>query len=211
MLLLAGLAHAAFLGGVAYAPPGIGAFSFTEAEGFSGTLVGEFDGWLRPPLTAHGGWAGRHDAILGNVAFVEFADEVWSDASSTQLLGSVRLGADYRRYVFTREGGRANAYGTGGVYGLLPHIVDENAGYSLEESADASLAAAALAARVGGLGAQAGLGAEYVFADKAGMPAVAIGARYLVRVWRAQAADDDSLEVSTVWTSEAALVLEFTR
>lgn len=211
LLVLADSAHAGFLAGVAWVPPGIGAFSFTEADGFSGSLVGEFDGWLRPPLTAHGGWVGAHDAALLHAAWVQFTEESWSDTSSQALVGSVRLGLDYRRYLLAREAGAVGAYATLGAYGVLPAVVDENDGYSEEEQADADLAAEALAARIGGLGAQAGLGAEYLFADKKGRPAVAIGARYLVRVYRSQLVDDELLQVSTVWMSEAALVLEFTR
>lgn len=211
LLLIGSAAQAAVLGGVAWVPAGIGDVSWSEDKGFSGTLVGEYDGWLRPPLTASLGWVGKHDGLLGNVAFVQFSTESFADSNARTIQGSARLGIDYRRYLFTREAGRVGGYGLAGVYGIIPHVEDINDAYSDSEQEDATQAAADVAARVGGFGGQIGIGGEYLFGDKQGRPAVALGARYLLRAFRGQIADDEGLTVSAVWTTEAALTLEFTR
>ena len=60
-------------------------------------------------------------------------------------------------------------------------------------------------------GAQGGLGAEYVFGDKQGRPAIALGARWLLRGYRGSSFQEDEIAVSFVLLNEAALVLEITR
>lgn len=212
LLLLAGTAHAAVLFGAAWSPAGIGMFAWDDAGKFSGTLAGEFDGLLRPPLTAHGGWVGRHDAVLGTVSLVQIANARFASTNATSSVGALRLGVDYRRYVWAREAGGVNLYATAGGFGIVPNATRSDSSYTEQEQADAAEGAAADRARVGGFGAQAGLGAEYLFADAKGRPAVALGVRWLTRGYRGQETDDEEgTRVSTVVMSEAALVLEFTR
>ncbi len=212
LLLLAATAHAAVLFGAAWSPAGIGMFAWDDADKFSGTLAGEFDGLLRPPLTAHGGWVGAHDAILGNVALVQVATSRFAATNATSAVGGLRLGLDYRRYVWAREPGGVNLYGTAGGFGILPNAAETDSAYTEQEQADAAEGAADNRARIGGLGGQGGIGAEYLFADGKGRPAVALGLRWLVRGFRGQESDDEEgTRVSTVVMSEAALVLEFTR
>ncbi len=211
LLLLAGTVHAGVLFGGAWTPAGIGALAWDDAGNFSGTLAGEFDGLIRPPLTAHGGWVGAHDAVLGNVALVQITSTSFSDNTSIRAAGGVRLGMDYRRYLFAREAGAVNFYGDVGGFGILPNAADTDSAYTEEEQADADEGAASDRARIGGFGAQAGLGAEYVIGDAKGRPAVAVGVRWLARGYRGQEGEDDAIRVSTVIASEAALVLEFVR
>lgn len=211
LLLLSGAAHAGVLFGGAWSPAGIGALAWDEAGNFSGTLAGEFDGLLRPPLTAHAGWAGTRDAVLGNVAVVQIVTSRFADSSSTKSAGGVRLGVDYRRWLFAREAGAVNFYGMAGAYGIVPNAAYTDASYTDEEAADAAESAASDRARIGGFGGQAGLGAEYVIGDAKGRPAVGVGVRWLVRGYRGQEGDDNGVRVSTVVMSEAALVVEFTR
>ncbi len=211
-LALATPAHAAVLVGVAWVPPGIGQLSWSEADGFSGTRVGEFDGWLRPPLTLHGGWVGSHDAVTLNVAYTAFATEDYTAVGGTRGVSALRLGGDYRRYLWARESARANMYGTVGGFGIFSGAADTNDSYSAEEQKDADESTAATRAKIAGFGGQAGIGAEYLFGDGAGKPAVALGARYVARFFRGEELDpEEGYHVSTVWLSEAAIVLEFTR
>lgn len=205
-------ARAAVLAGVAWAPAGIGALSWSEADGFSGTLAGEFDGWLRPPLTFHGGWVGERNAVLAGVAVASTGTATFAGSNRRSAAGGVRISGDWRHYLFAREPGRANLYGQAGLYGILPWAEDVDDAYTAEEQADADEGAAGTRARIGGIGAQAGIGAEYLVADGAGRPAVAIGLRYLARIHRGEELEDvGSYSVSTVVLSEAAVVLEIVR
>jgi hypothetical protein len=211
LLLLTATAHASVLFGAAWSPAGIGALAWSDAGEFSGTLAGEYDGLLRPPLTAHGGWVGKHDALLGSASIVQIDTTRFAATQSLQAVGGLRLGLDYRRYLWAREGGAVNLYGDGGVYGIIPNAADNDEAYTEAEQSDADEGADANRARIAGIGGQAGIGAEYLLADPKGRPAVAVGVRYLARLYRGQAGDDDGVTVSTVVMSEAAVVLEFTR
>lgn len=209
--LLAGAAHAAVVFGGAWSPEGTGALAWDDASRWSDTLAGEFDGLLRPPLTAHGGWIGQKDAVTGGFALVRLMDAQFASASSYTGVGSTRFSVDYRRYVWRRDPGAVDLYATGGVYGILPNARQTNDAYTEEEQNSADESSASLRARVGGVGAQLGLGADYLFADAAGKPAVGLGLRYVARLHRGQAATEEGLEISTVLLSEAALTLEFQR
>jgi hypothetical protein len=211
LLALLAPASAAVLFGAAWVPPGIGQLAWDDAQGFSGELVGEFDGYLRPPLTAHAGWAGKKDAVLANAAVARFATSRVGDGYATDAISTVRLGLDYRRWVWAREAGRVGLYGTLGGYGILPGATDTDSNWTDAEQADADEAAVERMGRVGGLGGQLGVGGEYVFGDPQGRPAVALGLRTLVRMHRAQVVQDEAATVSTALLTETALVLEFIR
>lgn len=211
VLPLLSAAHAAFLGGVAWVPVGIGALSLSDADGFSGTLAGEYDGWLRPPLTAHAGWVGKGTAWLGNVAIVETIAENASDEVRTFSVGGIRLGADWRGYVWAREPGRVNVWGTAGIFGIAPNAAQADSGWTEAEQTEADADSAARRASIGGLGAQGGLGAEYLFADASGQPAVAIGARWVVRGFGAMDTDETETDFAMFLSTEAAIIVEFTR
>lgn len=211
LLSIVATASASVLFGGAWAPAGVGALAWYDSDRFSGTLAGEFDGLLRPPLTGHGGWVGAHDAVLGNVAWVQLTDTRFSSTAAIDAVGGVRLGVDYRRYVYARAAGAVNFYGTAGAFGIVPHAANIDDAYTEEEQADAEEGADGDRARIGGFGGQAGLGAEYVFGDAEGRPAVAVGIRGLVRGYRGQEAQEGAIRVSTVFGPEVAFVLEFTR
>jgi len=204
-------ANAGVLFGGAWVPTGIGALSWTEDDQLSGTLAGEFDGWLRPPLTAHGGWVGRTDALLASVAWVRFTTGSYGEDGRRDTVGSLRLGADWRRYVFAREAGRVDLYGQVGGHGIVPTAILVDESFTSAEQQDADATSADTRQRIGGVGAQAGLGADYLFADARGRPAVGLGLRYLVRVYRGQEVGETTVTVSTAVLTEAALVLEFVR
>jgi hypothetical protein len=51
---------------------------------------------------------------------------------------------------------------------------------------------------------------EYLFADKAGNPAVAVGFNYRLRLFGAwEFQEEDGLRISTLWLGESALFAEF--
>ncbi len=210
-MILVATAQAAFLGGVAFVPPGAGVFAWEEVDGWSDTLAGEWDGWLRPPLTAHAGWAGSRHAGLGNVAVVEWSQATWAEEEHHFSVGGVRVGAEWRGYVWPREPGKVNAWPTAGVYGIVPNTFETDSGWNEEEQAQADEDSRDRRARVGGLGAQAGLGAEYPFADRDGRVGVVLGARWMVRGFGGFDSREEATELSTLWTTEAAILLEFSR
>jgi hypothetical protein len=210
MVWLLGTVHAAALAGISWVPAGVGAISWSESEGFSGTRVGEFDGWLRPPLNFQVGWVGGKDALVGNFAAAFFRDEQMGANLSTRMVGALRPGLDYRRYLRTREAGRVNAWGDLGVYGIIPLATDRSDAYTPDEQADAKEAASGTRQRIGGGGMQLGLGAEYLLADKQGTPAIAVGARYFGRMYLgSELQEEDGFRLSTIWLTEAALYVEF--
>lgn len=210
-LLTIGVAHSAILFGGEYVPVGIGALAWSDEGEFSGTLSGEFDGLIRPPLTVHGGWAGKTDALTASFGLVRFANATFAATSSYQGVGGTRLELDYRRYLFPRQAGQVNFYGTGGGWFLLPNAADTDDGYTPEEQSQADELSGELRARIGGVGGQLGVAAQYILGDARGRPAVAVGLRYGVRLFRGQASNDEGYRVSTVVWSEAALVVDFTR
>ncbi len=211
LFILAATAHAGFLGGVAFVPVGVGALALSDADGFSGTLASEYDGWLRPPLTAHAGWVSGRHALLGHVALVEVVSESVSDEVRTFNVGGLRLGADWRGYVWPRTPGKVNLWGTGGLFGITPNSGEADSGWTEDEQAEADLDSASRRARIGGLGAQGGLGAEYLFADATGQPGVSLGARWVVRGFGGLDVEDTTAAFSMLVVTEAALLLEFTR
>lgn len=209
LLFLMAPAFAGGLMGVAWVPTGIGALSWQDAGVFSDTLVGEFDGWLRPPLTVHGGWVGQRFAALGGVSYVGFSNSTFNNASSVDAVGGLRLSGDGRYYLHPRVANQTNGWLDVGAYGVIPSSRTVSDAYTAEEQADADEGAKAERARIGGVGAQAGVGAEYLFGDHRQEPAVALGFRYVIRAFRGQESSEEGYRISTVWLSEAALVLEF--
>ena len=210
-LLVCGLAQASVVFGGAWSPSGVGALAWSDAGAFSGTLAGEYDGLLRPPLTAHGGWIGTKDAVTANFALVRFTDATFSSDNTYHGVGSTRFGVDYRRYLYARAAGRVDFYGTGGGYFVLPNAEDTSEAYTPEEQDQADIDSGVTRARIGGLGGQLGIGADYLFGDAAGRPAVGVGLRYVARLYRGQATSDTGYQVSTIVVTEAAFVLELQR
>lgn len=197
------------LGG-AFVPTGVGALAWQDADQLSGTLAGEFDGVLRPPLTVYGGWYDRSDAVLLDVALVRFATETWADTSSKDAVGATRLGLDYRRYLPEAAAGPGfvDLYGDVGVYGILPNAVDTSDAYTEEDQASADEASGELRARIGGVGLRAGAGAGY----RIGGPAsVTVGLRGAMVVHRAQSTLEDGTTITVLVLPEAALTLELRR
>ncbi|GDX78283.1 hypothetical protein LBMAG42_00940 [Deltaproteobacteria bacterium] len=211
LLLLATTAQAGFLGGVAWVPAGIGALSFSESGGFSGTLSSEWDGWMRPPLTASAGWVGGQTALLGNVAVVEIISESASDEVHTFNVGGIRLGGDWRHYLWARTPGKVNVWGTAGVFGIVPNSAEADSGWTVAEQQESDKDSSDRRAQIGGLGAQGGVAAEYLFADGEGTPAVALGARWVVRGFGGLDVEETQTDFSMLISTEAALFIEFTR
>ncbi len=190
-------------------PPGLGALAWQDDGRLSGNLVGEFDGWIRPPLSAHGGWINTRASLSASFGFLYLHDRTFADTSTVRGVGAFRPAVDYRRYLRPRAAGGVNGYGTGGVFVVVPSAIDVSDSYTAEEQADAVEGEDSLRAQIGGIGAELGFGAEYLFAGGNGEPAVSLGLRYAGRVYRGQSLQEDQLRVSKVWYGETAAVIEF--
>jgi hypothetical protein len=209
--LLTTVAHAGVLFGAAWAPAGVGALARSDAGAFSGTLAGEFDGLLRPPLTAHAGWTnGQWDALAG-LALVRFDDARLGESPASQAVGATRLALDGRRWFAPRAGGAAGFYAQAGVYAVVPNARLTDAAWTDAEAAEAADTVASTRGRVGGAGGQAGFGAAWAVADADGRAALLLGARGLARAWVGRTTGDDGTVVSLVVLPEAALTIELVR
>lgn len=197
------------LGG-AWVPPGVGTQSWSDANAFSGTLVGEFDGWLRPALNVYGGVVGDRLGLLGSFSVASINNSQYAGTSSTHVVGALRLGVDGRAYLRPRQPGMVNVWGNLGIDAVIPRANDVSDAYTEQEQADADEASASTRAQIGGLGAHLGPGVEYLFADKAGNPAVAVGLNYRLRLFGAwEFQEEDGLRISTLWLGESALFADF--
>ena len=205
--------------GLGFNPAGVGALAWQDADQLSGTLAGEFDGVLRPPLTLYGGWYDADNAVLVDVSAVRFSTVTFSDTSSTDAIGATRLGVDYRRYLPEADAGdgHVDLYGHVGAYGILPNAVDTSEAYTEEDQASANEAAGELRARVSGVGARVGLGAGYRIGGAAsasgatGAASATLGIRGALVVHRAQGTLETGTIVTVIALPEAALTLEFRR
>lgn len=198
----------ALLIGATWTPPGIGSLSWSEADGFSGTLVGEFDGWIRPPLNLHAGYAWGRAAITGGLGVAAIRDGQYQDNGSLRYVAGVRPSLDGRFYLGQRSAGRAEGYLIGGVYGVIPAARDTSDAYTPEEQEAAEESSSAQRARIGGLGARAGAGAGWLWAGDGS--AVGVGVQSALRVHGAwEVSDEDGLRVSTLFLTETAFVIDF--
>jgi hypothetical protein len=210
-LLLSGIAQAGVLFGVAWAPVGTGALAWDDADAFSGTLAGEFDGLLRAPLTAHAGYTDGRTDVLGGLSFVRFDDTRLGESPASQAVGATRLSVDGRRWLEPRAARTAGFYAQSGVYAVIPNARFTDAAWTEAESADADVSEASARATIGGAGGQLGIGAAWAVADAQGRPALLLGARGLGRAFVGRSTGDDGTVLSLVVLPEAALTLELVR
>lgn len=206
-LLFASLtARADALLGVDLVPFGRGDLSWVDEGQLSGNLVGELDGLLVPTLTAWGGWAGAHDAVLLGLGGARISTLTSSGSSVTgSVVGALRPSVDYRRYLLAREPGSPSAWVQGGAYGVIPsaRTWSEVSSETEQEALDA--ADAETRARIGGWGLRLGGGACVQWDNGLGL-----GARYLGVFHRSSLVSDDGSRTTSVWLrGEAALELSF--
>lgn len=189
-----------------WVPMGRADLQWVADDSGTGTLVGEEDGLLRPPLTLQAGplWGGN--AVLIGLGVARFGTTNWTaDERTSMSVMGIRPSADYRRYLLPREEGGIAPYAQGGVYGVLPVVRYTSDVWSEDEQEAMTEAANSDRARIGGVGVRAGLGVELLLA-----PGVGLGARWLAQVHRQQGYDSVGFTVSTIVRSEAALTLSFT-
>lgn len=204
-LLLSLPAFADALFGVDYVPPGRGDDAWINASQLSGELAGEFDGLLVPPLTAWGGVLDGRNAALFGLGAVRLSSHTIGSTEAIDATTTLRISGDYRYYLRDRRPGAPTPWVHGGLYGVIPVVRDESTALTDEEQAAADEAASEVAARVGGVGARLGVGAELLWDN-----GLALGARTSAAAHRASSVLEDTRTVSTSVRVEAALTLSFT-
>ena len=205
LALSGAVAHAGptALVGVDWVPSGRGDLAWVDDGQGSGTLVGEFDGLLRPPVTAWGGPAWAKDAVLFGLGATRWSTTTWTADQKTHIsMGSIRPSVDYRRYFRERTPGKATAWVGAGVHGNIPLVAMRSEAWTEEERVAMEETAATERARIGGFGGRAGLGAELWLPGGVGL-----GARWSATLHHQQWNGTDGYTVSSWLGSEAALTL----
>ena len=96
--------------GVDWVPTSRADLVWIAEDQLTGTLAGEFDGALRPALTAYGGLQGDKTAWLLSLGVARSTDVSWTlESRETTAMGGVRPALDMQRYVMPRQTGAATA------------------------------------------------------------------------------------------------------
>lgn len=203
LLALLNLTHAAepFVG-VDYAPMGRADLLWADSDQPTGTFVGELDGLISPPLSAYAGiFRGDHWAWTLGLSMARTRTVTWTlDDRRVQTNTGIRPALDLNRYLIDREVGSPTAWVGGGLYGVIPIARDQNDAYGDEEQQAANEGAREIMARIGGVGARAGVGAEYLLLD-----GLTVGLRTHLSGYRSQRYTEDALLVSTLVSVDAAV------
>jgi hypothetical protein len=204
MLLLFGLAASAMAGalvGVDYVPSGLGDQAWVAEEQLSGTGVAERDGLLVPPLRSFGGGVWGRNGILCGLSMARISTTTTTASVGTRSVRmAVRPALDYRRWLMDPKPGKALAYLTAGLHGVVPFAQEVADDPGDEERVALEEAAKADRSRIGTVGAQLGLGAEIRLENGLG-----VGMKTVLVAHRAQASDDQTQTVSSMIRPETSL------
>lgn len=200
-LLIVAAASAEPVLGVEVVPFSRGDLTWVQEDQTSGTLVGEFDGLVRPAATFHGGYRWGRTEWLAGLGLARLTSTVWTAEGRQQShVGALRLSATARRALGSAEEGPF-AFLDGGFYGIIPSARVVSDSFTEAEQADADEGAAQLRKTIGGLGILAGPG----FGVPVGRGAWVGGRLHLV-LHRGQRLEEEALYLSVVCYSDAALV-----
>jgi len=202
LLLLFGQASATPLFGVDYMPMGRADLVWTQSDQPTGTFVGEFDGLLNPPLTAYGGLQREQYTWLLGLTAARTSTTNWTAESRRRVtVTGIRPTLDVQRYLLDKEG--PTFWVGGGLYGVLPIARDVNEAYGEEEQEAAREGSRELMARVGGVGARVGCGAEVAISEQ-----LTLGLRTHIWGFRGQRFTEDALLISTLISADAGVRLQ---
>jgi len=201
LLLTSGLSQASGLVGVDWVPPGRADQAVVAAGDLTGTGLGEFDGVLRPPLTAWAGWRTDQVAVLwGLSAGWSRTARYVGESKTISSRGGVRPSLDVRRYL--SDQGPVSPWLQGGLYGTVPWARESSTLYTDEEADAMADLAAEERGRIAGYGVRLGAGAELSVGDS-----LLLGARWLTVVHQGIVNSEDGITVSTQMFPEVALTV----
>lgn len=191
--------------GVDYVPSGLGDQAWVSEEQLSGTGVAERDGLLVPPLRSFGGGVWGRNGVLFGFSMARIATTTTTSSSGTRSVRmAVRPAVDYRRWFMEPKPGKALAYFTTGLHGVLPFTQEVADDPGNEEKVALNEAADADRNRIGALGAQVGVGAEIRLDNGLGL-----GMKTVLVAHRSQASDNQSQTVSSLIRPETSLSISF--
>ena len=172
----------------------------------TGTAVGEFDGTVRPLLSAFGGvWFNRYvglSAGLG-VARLTSTSEA-ADVFRQRHWGVVRPSLDVRIGWVEPRVRYPVPWFLIGVHGDIPSARDVSNGFTADEQTAADGAAEVERYRLGGIGGRVGAAVEYRL-----LPGISIGAQVTLGLHRTFVTGSE-LTLTSVWlATEAAILLQF--
>lgn len=202
LLALLGTALGSPLFGVDYVPFGRADLLYADSEQPTGTFVGEFDGLVRPPLSAYGGLQRDKTAWLLGLSMARTSNTNWTaDQRRKVTVAGIRPAVDMQRYLLPRDA--ATFWVGGGVYGVIPIARDVSEAYGEEEEQAAREGSRELMARVGGIGGRVGCGAEIPIAE-----GLSLGLRTHLWAFRGQRFTEDALLISTLISADAGVRLQ---
>ena len=175
-------------------------------ERTSGLAVGEFDGTVRPSVSAFVGyWFNRYVGLSGHVglAWVTASTQV-DGLARRQDWGVVRPGLDVRIGWMEPLMHKPVPWFFVGVHGDIPTVRDVDASRTEAQQEAANGAALTERYRLGGVGGRVGAGLDYRL-----LPGLAIGATLGVGLHRSLFIGGDAGLVSWWVQTDAALLLTF--
>lgn len=193
--------------GVDWVPTSRADLVWVEAEQASGTLVGEFDGLLRPPLQPYLGLDhGRWSLQLG-LSAARLSTTSWNLAEYTRsAAGAVRPSADVLRWIAPPGHHGAGFWVGAGLYGVVPLASLSSSEDTAEEDADNREYARTVRSRIGGYGLRLSAGGLTWLT-----PAVGVGLRASLVGYRGQQLQEDALRSTTFVYPEVGLRLQLQR
>jgi hypothetical protein len=204
MLLMFGLAASAMAGalvGVDYVPSGLGDQAWVAEDQLSGTGVAERDGLLVPPLRSFGGGVWGRNGVLFGFSMARISTVTTTASVGTRSVRmAMRPAVDYRRWLMDPVPGKALAYLTTGLHGVVPFAQEVADDPGNKERVALEEAAKSDRGRIGALGAHVGVGAEIRFDSGLG-----VGMKTVLTAHRAQASNDQTQTVSSVIRPETSL------
>lgn len=205
-LVLAAAQAATPFGGVEYRPLSRADLGWLLEDRTSGLAVGEFDGTVIPPIQGFGGvWLSERTGVSLSLGVARLQNTTNVDGVLRQRhWGVVRPGVDIRWALTERVERRPFPWVILGGHGTIPSARDVSTGYTKPEQKAADEQAYLERARLGGLGARFGLGADYEI-----LPGLGIGAQWSL-AWHRGLWTADDLDLVTSWLyGDASLILTF--
>ena len=191
--------------GAEYVPSGLGDLAWVEEDQLSGSLVGETDGLLLPPLRVVGGYAWGRNGVVGSLSMARVATTViTTDSRSTSIRSALRPSINYRRWMMDPVPQKPLFYVTAGLSVVIPFAEETAEDASQEDKKALEEAAEEAKGRIGAIGGNLGVGAEVRWDSGIGL-----GIRSVVSLTRFSSSNVETQTVSSLIRSETALTLSY--
>ena len=172
----------------------------------SGTGVGEFDGTVRPLMSAFGGvWFSKYVGLAFGVGLAQQVNATRvDDVYRQRFVGVFRPHVDLRVGWMEPRPHFPIPWVVVGAYGDVPFARDVSNAYTADEQEAADDTAQNERYRLGGVGGRVGAGVDYRL-----LPGLMIGAQFTVGLHRATYTGGDSTFAGMWVATEASLLLTF--